>query len=183
MLNIEIEAQELFVPDKNEFVTIDAQVLSLEHSLVSISKWEEKWHKPFLDPKRVSTEAEIVDYIKCMNMNEHTPDEVYQFLSASDVAKIKAYMEDPHTATTIQSYGKNGSNHAAKVTTSEEIYYMMFSYSIPKECEHWHINRLLTLIEVFSVKNDSGKKMSRKEILQQNAALNAQRRAAMHSKG
>ena len=183
MLNIEIKAQELFVPSKNEFVTIDAQVLSLEHSLVSISKWEEKYHKPFLDPKRASTEQEVIDYIKCMIVGTELPDEAYQFLSPDNIIKIKDYMEDPHTATTINSYGKAASKNKLKVTTSEEIYYMMFSYGIPKECEYWHINRLLTLIEVFSVKNDSGKKMSRKEILQQNAALNAQRRAAMHSKG
>lgn len=183
MLNIKIKGQELFIPDKNEFVTIGDQVLKLEHSLVSISAWEEKWHEKFLNPNIQMTQEQVVDYIKCMTLNEDFPEEAYNFLSSEDVNQIKAYMEDPHTATTINSFGQNQKKYSNKVTTAEEIYYMMFSYGIPKECETWHINKLLTLIEVFSVKNGGEKKMSTREIMQQNAALNAARKAKLNTKG
>ena len=183
MLNIKIKGQELFIPDKNEFVTISDQVLKLEHSLVSISAWEEKWHEKFLNPNIQMTQEQVLDYIKCMTLNEDFPEEAYNFLSSEDVKQIKEYMEDPHTATTINTLGQNRKKHTNKVTTAEEIYYMMFSYGIPKECETWHINKLLTLIEVFSVKNGGEKKMSTREIMQQNAALNAARKAKLNTKG
>lgn len=183
MLNIEIPAQELFIPNTNEFLIIDAQILRLEHSLVSISKWEEKWHEKFLDPKRQSTQEQVIDYIKCMTLNENVSDNVYKLLTQNDIVKIKEYMEDPHTATTFHHFGENQKRFSNKVTSTEEIYYMMFSYGIPKECETWNINRLLTLIEVFSVKNGGEKKMSTKEVMQQNAALNAARRAKLKTKG
>ena len=183
MLNIKIKGQELFMPDTNEFVTISDQVLKLEHSLVSISAWEEKWHEKFLNPNIQMTQEQVIYYIKCMTLNDDFPEEAYNFLSGEDIKQIKKYMEDPHTATTINSVGQNQKKYMNKVTTAEEIYYMMFSYGIPKECETWHINKLLTLIEVFSIKNGGEKKMSTREIMQQNAALNAARRAKLNSKG
>lgn len=183
MLNIKIKGQELFIPETNEFVTISDQVLKLEHSLVSISAWEEKWHEKFLNPNIKMTQEQVIYYIKCMTLNEDFPEEAYGFLKADEIKQIKDYMEDPHTATTINTFGANQKKHSSKVVSAEEIYYMMFSYGIPKECETWHINKLLMLIEVFSVKNGGEKKMSTREVMQQNAALNAARKAKLNTKG
>lgn len=181
--------------DKNEFFDEETQMfvkpklimeLSLEHSLVSISKWESKWHKPFLDTVE-KTEEEILDYIRCMTINQNVPDEIYLNLSNKNVIEIKKYMEDSHTATWFNSYRDNKKSPRSKkseVMTAEVIYYYMFSCQIPKECEKWHINRLLTLIRIFSIKNNTeSNKMSNKETLSRNAKLNAARRQAMKSRG
>lgn len=184
MLDIKIEPTELFDSSTNEFITIKEQTIYLEHSLVSISKWESIWHKPFLQKHNGDYKMpanELISYLKCMTINKNNvSDDVYKAISKDNFNKINTYINDPHTATIIRD-NRPGQN-SNKPTTSEEIYYMMFSYGIPMECQKWHINRLLTLIKLFAVKGDPGK-MSRREIAQMNTALNAQRRKALHTKG
>lgn len=156
------------------------QVLHLEHSLISLSKWESKWHKPFLTDKEMSTE-ETLDYIKCMTLDKNIDDKVYGRLSAENIDQIRDYMNDSMTATTFHNIPNQPGKR--EQPTSELIYYWMIANNIPVEFEKWHIKRLLTLIRICSIKNSPQKKMSRSEILKQNAALNAQRRAKYNTKG
>ena len=181
MLKITVPGKQELWDEKNEvFVYTDEKdvVLRLEHSLISISKWESKYHTPFLTANK--TDAQILDYIKCMTLN-NVDDSVYSRLSLDNIKRINDYIADPMTATTVHDNGaKKRSN---EIVTSELIYYWMIMYNIPVEFEKWHINRLIMLIRVCSAKNSTDQKMSKTEIMRQNRALNAARRAKYHTKG
>ena len=164
----------------NEFVTLPETTIVLEHSLISISKWESKWHKPFLD-KNQKTQEEVLDYIKCMTITPNVKPEIYNCLSKENLDSVMAYINDTMTATTIHERGMRKSSR--EIVTSELIYYWMVALQIPFECQKWHINRLLMLIQICNVKNQPDKKMSKKSTMQQNAALNAARRQKAHSRG
>lgn len=179
MLKINVPRIELYDERNERFVDLEPFALSLEHSLVSISKWESKWHKPFLDDS-VKTDEELKDYIRCMTLTQNVKPEFYDYIPNSIVDQINSYIEDPMTATTIKSPEKKGPNR--QVITNELIYYWMIQLNIPFECQKWHINRLLMLIQVCSIKNDP-KKMSKTDIYNQNRALNAARRKASRSRG
>lgn len=174
MLRLAIPSAEMYDEQKEEFITVKAQVLELEHSLVALSKWESKWHKPFItkDPK---TYEETVDYIKCMTITPDVDPLVYMFLSDKHIEQVNAYIENPMTATTFNNQGKG--RQSSEFITNELIYYWMVALTIPFECETWHLNRLLTLIQICNIKNQPPKKMGRNAILNQNAALNKARRA------
>lgn len=163
-----------------EFVEPQYKTLQLEHSLVSLSKWESKWRKPFYS-KKETTADEMLDYIKCMTLTENVDDDVYNHLTQKNVDDIKAYIENPMTATTFRKDDKGRGN--GEQITSELIYYWMISSNIPFECQEWHLNRLLTLIRVCSVKNTPPKKKSQRDIMSRNAALNASRRKQLNTKG
>ena len=180
MLTITIPAKELFDERTNTFITIKEQTLQLEHSLVSLSKWESKWCKPFLSKENKSIE-ETIDYIKCMTITQNVKPYIYTFLSNSDIKKIDEYIDAPMTATTFNEDGQKKNNR--DIITSEIIYYWMISLNIPMECQKWHLNRLLTLIRVCNIKNTPPKKTSRKELTSRYAALNAQRRKQLNTKG
>jgi hypothetical protein len=165
---------------KNEFVEAREQVLQLEHSLVSLSKWESKWCKSFFSKQPKSYE-ETIDYIKCMTVTKNVDPEVYDHLTTANVAEINKYIESPMTATYF-SEDKNGKS-SKETVTSELIYYWMIALNIPFECQKWHLNRLLTLVRVCNVKNQPPKKMSKREIMSRNAALNAARRKQYNTKG
>lgn len=180
MLTITIPATEEFDEVKGEFVYVKAQTLQLEHSLLSISKWESKWCKSFLSKQDKSPE-EIIDYIKCMTLNKPVNDDVYGCLSQANLVEINDYISAPMTATYFSNQDEGRKNR--EPITSELIYYWMISLNIPFECQKWHINRLLTLVRVCNLKNSPPKKMSRREITQRNAALNAARRQQLNSKG
>lgn len=181
MLTITVDARdEIWDPSIGEFVSSPSGTLILEHSLLSVSKWESKYHKSFMKSvknKDVSGE-EIRYYIQCMTVNNVNKD-VYNGLTPEDLDKIFAYIADPMTATVINSANKNGGQAArsSEVITAELIYYWMVAHQIPFECQKWHLNRLLTLIEVCNVKNAPAKKMSKRDILKQNRSINAARRA------
>ena len=179
MLTITIPPQELFNDKTQEFVSTKGCTLQLEHSLVSLSKWESKWNKPFLS-KEKKTIAETLDYIRCMTITQNINPEVYNFLTDKNISDINNYIDAPMTATT---FSDNGNKSSREIVTSELIYYWMISLNVPMECQKWHLNRLLTLIRVCNVKNTPPKKMSRKEIMSRNAALNAARRKKLNSKG
>jgi hypothetical protein len=179
MLIITIPATELFNDDTQEFIQTKEQTLQLEHSLVSLSKWESKWHKPFLS-KEKKTVAETLDYVKCMTITQNVDPDVYNRLSGENITTINNYIDAPMTATT---FSNTNTSRSREIITSELIYYWMISLNIPMECQKWHLNRLLTLIRVCNVKNTPPKKMSGKEIMNRNAALNAARRKKLNSKG
>lgn len=182
MLQIVVPGLELYDEEKNEFIPAQKdQVLQLEHSLVSLSKWESKWHKAFL-AKREKTSEEVLDYIRCMTITRNVDPSVYDRLTPENIAQIDKYLEDPMTATYFAE-DKTKPKASREVVTSELIYYWMIAQGIPIECEKWHLARLLTLIRVCNVKNAPPKKMSRKSILSQNAALNAARRKRYNTKG
>lgn len=165
---------------KQEFVEPKTQTLQLEHSLVSLSKWESKWCKSFLsNPEK--TIDETIDYIKCMTITQNVKSEVYEHLSNANIDEVSKYIEAPMTATYFND-GKGGKG-GRETITSELIYYWMISLNIPFECQKWHLNRLITLIRVCQIKSTPPKKMSRSEIMSRNAALNAARKQQLNTKG
>ena len=179
MLKIVVPASTMF-DEKNEvFVSTKEQTLQLEHSLVSLTKWESKWKKPFLS-KEAKTFAETSDYIKCMTTTQNVDPLVYLNLSNENIRDVNAYIEDTMTATIIKDDKQKPSR---EIITSELIYYWMIALTIPFECQKWHLNRLLTLIKVCSIKNSPEKKMTKKEIAQRNTDLNAARKAALKTEG
>lgn len=180
MLQIVIPAIELWDEVKEEFVNTKETTLQLEHSLVSLSKWESKWCKPFLSDDNKSDE-EVLDYIRCMTITQNVDPEVYNYLTKSNKSQISDYIKAPMTATWFND--REHSSGRREIITSELIYYWMFSFNIPMECQKWHLNRLLTLIKVFNAKNQPPKKMSQREIMSRNAALNAARRKKLNTKG
>ena len=180
MLKITIPAREMFDEIKQEFINTKEQTLQLEHSLVSLSKWESKWHKPFIDNRNLSTE-ENIDYIRCMTLTQNVDPEVYQYLSKENIKQINEYISDPMTATTFSNERSKGSGK--EVLTSEILYYDMIALDIPFECQKWHLNRLITLIKVCSIKQNPPQKMSKGDIMRRNAELNAARRKQFNTKG
>lgn len=180
MLQITIPSVELWDEFKQEFIVVKEQTLQLEHSLVSLSKWESKWNKAFLSAK-VKTTEETIDYVRCMTITKNVDPMVYTFLTDDNISKIDQYIEAPMTATYISDDGSGKTSR--EVVTAELIYYWMIAYNIPFECQKWHLNRLLTLIKVCNVKNSPQKKMSPNDIMRRNSQLNAERRAKLHSTG
>lgn len=179
MLKITIPATEMFDERTQEFLIMKEQTLQLEHSLVSLSKWESKWNKPFL-VKDEKTLEETIDYIKCMTITQNVNPEVYNRLTKENFETINNYIQAPMTATTF--HHQNGAP-SREIVTSELIYYWMISLNIPMECQRWHLNRLLTLIRVCNVKNTPPKKMNKREIASRNASLNAARRKRLGTNG
>lgn len=173
MLEIIVPERELFNAKKQEFIYLKEQKLVLEHSLISVSKWESKWKKPFLDRKQKTIE-ESVDYVRCMLLNKDVNPSVLEHLTDDIFVRINAYIEDGMTATWFSDKNQRRGN-SGQVVTSEIIYYWMVAFRIPFSCEKWHLNRLLTLIKVCEQKNAPKKKMKLKDIYARNAALNAAR--------
>lgn len=184
MLTITIPAREAFNEQTSEFVRIKEQTISMEHSLVSISKWESKWHQAFFG-KREKTPEMMMDYIKCMTLTQNVDDNIYMFLTEKNIEDIKQYMEDPQTASYFRQNDQD--KPSTETVTSELIYYWMIELGIPPEYRKWHINRLMSLIRVCSVKTNAasggGKGMPKKNLYGSNNALNKSRKNRMHSKG
>lgn len=178
MLEITVKASEYFDDRTQTFINIPEQTLQLEHSLYTISKWESKWHKAFLG-KKEKTPEESIDYIKCMTLTENVNPMVYIGLSQENNQQIIDYINAKVSATYLPDRKEEKSGDTV---TSELIYYWMVSLQIPFECQYWHLNRLLTLIQVCNIKNKPAKK-GKKPNLAHRSALNAQRRAKAHSKG
>lgn len=183
MLKVRIPDQELFDEGTQTFIHIKATDLQLEHSLISLAKWESKWHTPFLG-KEDKTEDQIIDYIRCMTLTQHVDQTVYQYLPASVLKEIFDYIDDPMTATWFNKEEEKKFGIGKKeIITAEIVYYWMVTLGVPVQFEKWHLNRLLTLIRVINVKNAPQKKMKQKDILANNRKLNAARRARNKSKG
>lgn len=180
MLRIDQEAFEPFNELTNTFEKIPEIHLELEHSLISIQKWESKWKKPFLAHGEKTME-ELLDYIRCMTIKKAPEPEVYEYLSKDNIEKIVKYIEDPMTATTIH-YRGGSSGSSNETVTAEVVYYWMLKLGIPMETEKWHFNRLWMLLQVFQSK-DNPKKLSKSEAAQERMRLNAERRKKYNSKG
>lgn len=179
---IHVPKQEFFNNETQEFYYTKETTFKIEHSLVSIAKWESKWHVAFLDDKVEKTEEMIIDYIKCMTISQNVDPEIYYHLPMETMKEINDYIGDPMTATTFSGTDRTPNN--GEFITNEVVYYWMIAQNIPLECEKWHFNRLMTLIKVCSEKNNPDKKkMNRRDILNQNRALNEARKKAMNSRG
>ncbi len=174
MLTINVAMQEGYDREKREFVTLVGFDLNLEHSLVSLSKWESEFKKPFLSDKP-KTDDQTLWYIKAMILNEEVPEDLFARLKPSHAESINEYINDSMTATWFNETADRRRN--SEVITAEIIYYWMIEFGIPVEFQHWHLNRLLTLIKVCNQKKTPPKKMSQREILQRQRELNEQRRA------
>ena len=162
------------------FITTKEKTLTLEHSLVSISKWEAALGIPFL-AKTNKTRDELIEYIKCMTLTQNVDPEIYGCITNEHISQILKYIDAPMTATRINSPAQ--SKASRKIITSEEIYYLMITYGIPIEFQKWHLNRLFTLIRVCEIKNKKPRKMSRAEIYKHNTALNEARRRQHNTRG
>jgi hypothetical protein len=180
MLEIKVKPVELWDEEKEEFVRFKGGKLVLEHSLVSIAKWEAKWMKPFLSSKEKTLE-ETIDYIRFMTVGKIEDERIYEYLSEENVSLINEYINHPMTATWF--YEKEGGGRSGEVITNELVYYWMICFNIPFECQKWHFNRLLTLIRVCEEKNKPKKKMSGREIMERNRRLNEERRKKLGTKG
>lgn len=183
MLRITIPSDDYWDERTQEFVHIEGGTILLEHSLAAIAKWESKWKKPYLS-KEQKTRAEQIDYVRCMTLNKESVDKtIYETLTASNLNAINRYINDPMTATTFSERGGGRKGSRGETITSELIYYWMVALQIPFECQHWHLNRLLTLVRVCNLKNQPSKKQSRRETLSENAALNAARKKRLGTTG
>lgn len=181
MLKITIPKREQWDEAREMFVSTEEQQICLEHSLVSLSKWEEKWHKYFIGNDTLTNE-ELIDYIRCMTKTQNVDPEIYYSIDDETMKKITDYINDPHTATWFAEDNRKTFNR--DIITSEIIYYWMIALQIPFECQKWHLNKLLTLIRVCNEKNNSpNKKMSRSEILSRNRKLNEARKKMNHTHG
>lgn len=180
MLKLTLEGTEYFNESTAEFVTVGDVEIELEHSLVSLSKWESKYQKPFLSNES-KTRDELYYYIEAMIISPIYPHDIYSRLSSENIERIQRYIESKESATTFglmpEVKGKG------ETITAELIYYWMVAFNIPFECEFWHLNRLFSLIRVCNIKNSKPKKMSKGEIARRNREINAARRAQYHTSG
>lgn len=191
MLELKIKTKEVQLwneaTQEFEYKTVPGRTIVLEHSLVSLSKWEAKYKRPFIDSEK--TNEETLEYVKMMTITQNVPDDTYKYLDTDEIKKINDYIIDPMTATKF-SYNSQAGSSPKKDTskvTSELIYYWMTLYNIPESYQKWHLNRLLVLLRIARIKSDEqhGKtnKMSRSDIIAQNRAINAQRRLKLGSNG
>ena len=180
MLEINVPGVEFWDEVAEEFVVVKGCTLQLEHSLVSLSKWESKWCKAFLS-KREKTPEETIDYVRCMTLTKNVDPRIYTVLTDSNIKQINDYIAAPMTATCFYD-DKQSPGVKSETITSELIYYWMITLNIPVEFEKWHLNRLIALIKTCNVKNNP-KKMSKSEIMRRNRSLNASRKKQLHTKG
>lgn len=180
MLNITVPSIRLWNPETEEFTYTSPVSLQLEHSLISLAKWEARWHKPFLTSKQ-KTPEELLDYIRCMTLTQNVDPDLYKKLPPDVIDKIVFYMNEEQHATT---FGNTSNERPSReVVTAEIIYYWMVTFGIPFECQKWHLSRLMALVKVCSIKNSPQKKMTAREIQTRNRALNDARRKSMHTRG
>lgn len=180
MLTIVVGEVEAFDSSSKEFTTQGGTSIELEHSLVSLSKWESKHEKPFLS-KEEKTSKEVLDYIKFMVVTPKVPEELFLELSEKNIKDINSYIDAKMTATTISELPNQP--RQSEIITAEIVYYWMISFNIPFECENWHLNRLFTLIRVCNIKQEKPRTMSRSALASRNREINAQRKAQLGTRG
>lgn len=190
MLTVVVPSGSVFDPNTNTFYKVEKETtLQLEHSLISLQKWESRWHKPFLEAKDKTLE-ETVDYIRCMCLTSNVTEDVFYCIPTGEMNRIAAYIDDPMTATSFREppsrQGPNGRRKKKEIITAEIIYYWMISWNIPTEYRKWHLNQLLTLIRVLNIKNepaDKKNKRSRREILSDFESINKANKEKFATKG
>lgn len=176
MLEIRVTLEEGFDEESSKFVAASSFTVRLEHSLSSVSKWESVWEEPFLG-KKEKTQKQTVSYIEMMILQDKLPPGVFQKLIAHHLEEIMNYVSADMTATKL--HVDPNSSQSRETITSELIYYWMISMNIPVQFEHWHLNRLITLIRVINLKNTPKKKMSAME----RRNLNRRRRQQLNTRG
>lgn len=179
MLSLPIYGPELFDEKVERFTRAELFRLELEHSLVSLSKWESKFEKPFLGEGE-KTEEELLWYINAMHQGDNLPPDLHLYLTDDHVVKVNEYINAKMTATW---FSENDDKKNKEVITAEVIYYWMVSLQIPFECQHWHLNRLMTLVRVINEKNAPPKKLSREQIMERNRRLNEERQKKYGTSG
>lgn len=179
MHKIYVPKGEFWDERKEQFIYTKETTLKLEHSLISIAKWESKWHIPYLDSEKTNEQA--LDYVRCMTLNPDVDPNVYLRLTIKDIQKLKEYIDDPMTATTIKE-DKSKTGRGQRIT-AELVYYWMTQFNIPIEFEKWHFNRLITLIRVCAEESNPKKKMTKAEAAKSIREINAARRAKYNTKG
>lgn len=182
-ITVNVVGGELFNPETEEIITVKPATLELEHSLISLSKWESKWKIPFMDAseKQKLSREQILDYFQCMSIKPVKDPNIFKSIRVADEQKILAYIADSMTATTFKDApieGRPKRPRKKEIITSEIIYYWMVELGVPVEFEKWHLNRLLTLIRVCQEKQTVPKKMKKNDVLGMYAAQNAKARAA-----
>lgn len=182
MLQITIPATEKWDEVKEEFVYSKAYTIRLEHSLVSLSKWESAYCRPFLSKNKM-TIMESIDYIRFMTLTQNVPPEAYYNITEDNMRAIEAYIDAPMTATWFSKEEKNKALPSRRVITAELIYSWMISLNIPLEWEKRHLNRLLALIKVCNIESQPPKKRSKRDLLTRNRELNAERRKRLNTSG
>ena len=182
MLEISIPDLEYFNDQTDEFGVIKGQTILLEHSLLSLAKWESRHHKPFLSDSKSNphTQEEMIDYIRCMTITKNVNPVIYYAIDNDLYSVIQEYIDDPMTATWFSDDNKSSGQ---SVITNEVIYYYMTALNIPFECEKWHLNRLMTLIGVCARKSSPPKKMTKEEVYSKYQELNEQRKRKLHTSG
>lgn len=180
MLTIIVPGIELYNEILQEFITSEDFVLNLEHSLVSLSKWESLFEKPFLGPDK-KTDVEVISYIKAMTISQVVPENLYSRLSNANLESVNTYINAKMTATWFSE--DKQARSSKEIITAEVVYYWMISLHIPLECEHWHLNRLFTLIRVCNQKNAPSTKMTARELAVRNRELNAKRKVQFNTQG
>jgi len=180
MLKIIILGTEYYNEETETFESVGDFELKLEHSLISLSKWESKHQVPFLT-NQSKTSREIFSYIESMIINKNYPEDLFNRLSRKNIEEIYKYIDSKESATTFGTMPERKGR--GEVITAELIYYWMVAFNIPFECEKWHLNRLFALIRICNIKNTKPKKMTRTEIAQRNRELNDQRRAQLGTRG
>ena len=184
MLSITIPPFSFFDERTEEFIEFDKPThLQLEHSLLSISKWESKWHKPFIGNSLTppKTNEELIDYIRCMTLTQKIDPQVYLGINNDVLQKVTAYIEDSMTATTFSD--EHNKKFNSEIITAEIIYYWMVALKIPFECQKWHLNKLIALIKVVSLKQQPPKKIPKSEYAKKRRGLNAARKKKYHTHG
>lgn len=176
MLELHIEETELWDPVRERFFSVKEQTLPLEHSLLSVSKWESKWHKPMplMNDEGMGFD-EFIDYVRCMTVSRRPDPLVYSCLTAKDIDAIRDYINDPHTATWFGESTPAETDN--RPMTAERIYHLMFAFGVDISCEKWHLNRLMTQIRVEYEESKPAKKKTPEEIAEHHRMLNAKRRA------
>ena len=178
-ITISIPETRLWDPVKEEFVYVKEQKLLMEHSLLSVAKWEAEFKKPYLNPEK-KTQVETLGYLSCMTLTKNVDPNVYFAIPVNELVRIEKYISDPMTATTINNRDKKPNR---EIITAEILYWQMAQLNIDLEWEKRHFNRLLTLIQVCAIKSQPPKKMKPGDIARQNKSLNAARRAKYHTRG
>jgi len=159
----------------------EAVELTFEHSLVSLSKWEAFYEKPFYS-KESQTEEETKKYLLFMLLPENLPIDFSSWITAKHVEVVQEYINSKQTATTFTEVPDG--RPSTETITNEVIYSWLVTFGIPfHPVETWHLNRLMTIVKIMGIKSTKPKKMTRSQQAEKYRKLNEQRRKDLGTTG